>query len=584
MNRVPEISENDVQTWVGTKSFQRGYRYFEDEAILNPRLRGQSLIAECQGSQPAPYRVEIRLGANGILGGSCSCPAGEGGHCKHAAALLLTWLHEPDVFTEVPELENLLENRSKGELISLIQQMITRHPDLEQLLELSALLSTAPGEPLSANLIAQQVRRAFSSAGGEIAGDNAQIADNLQPILDLGEDLLDREDVANASVVYINLIDTMLVYEDCLYNDEGGDLGQVLAECEQGIEECLQATQDPEIRRNLLNILFELFMWDLRAGGLGYADETPAILTGRSNEREKQEIAGWVQAELPDGGEWNEDYQRRTLGGLWLDLMEEDLDDEFYLRICRETGRYQDLIRRLLTLKRSDEAVEAARALNDRNITAVADLFEEHGLPEVARSLIQEQPNSESDVQTLEWLTKYATRHNQPEEALQLSEKLFWSVQTLENYTLLLDTARVVGQENNARQRVLEGLESAGNFSMLVEIYLLENEVDLALAALERVNPELWRGRMAMLRQRVAQAVEIPRPHEAIRQYLLLVDELISQRSRGSYAEATRLLGLVRRLYHGLGEEKRWQEVISGLRLECRRLPAFLDELQRAGL
>ena len=584
MNRVPEISENDVQTWVGTKSFQRGYRYFEDEAILNPRLRGQSLIAECQGSQPAPYRVEIRLGANGILGGSCSCPAGEGGHCKHAAALLLTWLHEPDVFTEVPELENLLENRSKGELISLIQQMITRHPDLEQLLELSALLSTAPGEPLSANLIAQQVRRAFSSAGGEIAGDNAQIADNLQPILDLGEDLLDREDVANASVVYINLIDTMLVYEDCLYNDEGGDLGQVLAECEQGIEECLQATQDPEIRRNLLNILFELFMWDLRAGGLGYADETPAILTGRSNEREKQEIAGWVQAELPDGGEWNEDYQRRTLGGLWLDLMEEDLDDEFYLRICRETGRYQDLIRRLLTLKRSDEAVEAARALNDRNITAVADLFEEHGLPEVARSLIQEQPNSESDVQTLEWLTKYATRHNQPEEALQLSEKLFWSVQTLENYTLLLDTARVVGQENNARQRVLEGLESAGNFSMLVEIYLLENEVDLALAALERVNPELWRGRMAMLRQRVAQAVEIPRPHEAIRQYLLLVDELISQRSRGSYAEATRLLGLVRRLYHGLGEEKRWQEVISGLRLECRRLPAFLDELRRAGL
>lgn len=584
MNQVPEISESDVQTWVGTKSFQRGYRYFEDEAILNPRLRGQSLIAECQGSQPAPYRVEIRLGANGILGGSCSCPAGEGGHCKHAAALLLTWLHEPDVFTEVPELENLLENRSKGELISLIQQMITRHPDLEQLLELSALLSTAPGEPLSANLIAQQVRRAFSSAGGEIAGDNAQIADNLQPILDLGEDLLDREDVANASVVYINLIDTMLVYEDCLYNDEGGDLGQVLAECEQGIEECLQATQDPEIRRNLLNILFELFMWDLRAGGLGYADETPAILTGRSNEREKQEIAGWVQAELPDGGEWNEDYQRRTLGGLWLDLMEEDLDDEFYLRICRETGRYQDLIRRLLTLKRSDEAVEAARALNDRNITAVADLFEEHGLPEVARSLIQEQPNSESDVQTLEWLTKYATRHNQPEEALQLSEKLFWSVQTLENYTLLLDTARVVGQENNARQRVLEGLESAGNFSMLVEIYLLENEVDLALAALERVNPELWRGRMAMLRQRVAQAVEIPRPHEAIRQYLLLVDELISQRSRGSYAEATRLLGLVRRLYHGLGEEKRWQEVISGLRLECRRLPAFLDELQRAGL
>lgn len=584
MNQVPEISESEVQTWVGTKSFQRGYRYFEDEAILNPRRRGQSLIAECQGSQPTPYRVEIRLGANGILGGSCTCPAGEGGHCKHAAALLLTWLHEPDVFTEVPEIEKLLENRSTGQLISLIQQMVTRHPDLEQLLELSALLNTAPGETLSAHLIAQQVRRAFSSAGGESAGDNAQIADNLQPILDLGEDLLDREDVANASIVYINLIDTMLVYEDCLYNDEGGDLGQVLAECEQGIEACLQSTKDPEIRRNLFTILFELFMWDLRAGGLGYADETPSILTGQSNAEEKQEIASWVQAELPDSGEWNEDHQRRTLGGLWLDLVKVDLDDETYLNICRETGRHQDFINRLLTLKRSDEALEAARKLNGNNITAIADLFEAHDMPEVAKSLVQEQPNSEHDVQTLEWLTKFATRHNQPEEALRLSAQLFWSAQTLENYASLLEAAQAMGEKDRIRDQVIERLESAGNFSLLVEIYLLENEVDLALAALERVNPEIWWGRMAVLRQQVAQAVEIPRPHEAIRQYLLLVGELIDQRSRGSYAEAARLLLLVRKLYRGLGEEKRWQEVIGGLRQECRRLPAFLDELQRAGV
>jgi uncharacterized Zn finger protein len=59
MDRVPVIVEVDVQNWVGIKSFQKGYRYFEDEAILNPRRRGQSLIAECQGSQTTPYRVEI---------------------------------------------------------------------------------------------------------------------------------------------------------------------------------------------------------------------------------------------------------------------------------------------------------------------------------------------------------------------------------------------------------------------------------------------------------------------------------------------------------------------------------------------
>jgi tetratricopeptide (TPR) repeat protein len=584
MSRVPEISEIEVQTWVGDKSFQRGYRYFEDETILNPRRRGESLIAECQGTQPAPYRVEIRLGADGILGGNCSCPAGEGGHCKHAAALLLTWLHEPNLFTEVPELEKLLENRSTAELISLVQQMVTRHPDLEQLLELSALANIAPGEPLSADLIAQQVRRAFSSAGGETAGDNAQIADNLQPILDLGEDLLDREDVSNASIVYNTLIETMLVYEDCLYKDEGGDLGQMLAECEQGIEECLQHTQDPEIRRGLLNTLFELFMWDLRAGGLGFADETPSILTTQSNPREKQEIASWVQAELPDSGEWNEHYQRRTLGGLWLDLMAGEMDDETYLHICRETGRTHDLINRLLSLQRTEEAVEVAHNLGSYEITAIADLFEAHGLPETAKNLIQELPNHETDVHMLGWLTKHAVTHGQPQEALRLSELLFWSVQSLENYNILLESARNMGQRDPVRERVLERLESAGNFSLLVEIYLLENEVDLALAALEQVNPDIWWGRMAVLRQQVAHAVEVPRPHEAIRQYLLLVGELIDQRSRGSYAEAARLLLQVRKLYRGLGEEERWQEIITSLRLEYRRLPALLDELRRAGI
>jgi uncharacterized Zn finger protein len=212
MNRVPDISEIDVQNWVGARSFQKGYRYFEDEAILNPRRRGRSLIAECQGTQAAPYRVELRLGLHGVVEGRCTCAAGEGGHCKHAAALLLTWLHEPEMFVEVPELEQMLENRSREDLIALIQQMISRHPDLEQLIELSTLSILPPGEPVPPERIAQQVHRAFSSAGGEMGGDNAQVAENLQPILDLAEELIDREDIENAATVYRTLIDSMLTY------------------------------------------------------------------------------------------------------------------------------------------------------------------------------------------------------------------------------------------------------------------------------------------------------------------------------------------------------------------------------------
>jgi hypothetical protein len=583
MSLFPEINENDIQKWVGNNAFQRGYRYFEDEAIMNPRRRGQSLISECQGSRLAPYRVEIRLGSEGILDGSCSCPAGDGGHCKHAAALLLTWIHEPEMFIEVPELEQVLEERSKEDLISLIREMVTRYPDLEQLLELSALSNLPSGEILQPDLIAQQIRRAFSSAGGE-QGDNTRIAENLQSILDLGEDLLDRLEAHNAATVYETLMEGMLTYEDCLYHDQGGDLGQVLAECEQGIQDCLGSTQEPELRQGLLHTLFDLYLWDLQAGGLGFADETPSILAGQANPDEKQMIAAWIREEIPEGTEREDDFQRRALGGLWLTLMSGGLDDETYLRICRETGRTQDLIDRLLSLERVDEALSAARSARKNHLTAIADLFVAHGHPQLGKQIITERPDSETDLPRLEWLKQYARRYEVGAEALRMAESTFWAAQSLENYNDLIEAAANLDQRAATRARVLERLENAGNFSLLVEIYLLENEIDLALAAMERVKPEIWGERVAVLRRQVAQAVEVPRPREAIRQYLLLAEDLIEQRSRGSYAEAAMLLSRIRRLYRALGEEDRSDGIIQSLRSEYQRIPALMDEMRRAGL
>lgn len=584
MGRVAGISEMHIQNWVGARSFQKGYKYFEDESILNPRRRGSSLVAECQGTQAVPYRVEIRLGPEGIIEGACTCSAGAGGHCKHAAALLLTWLHEPEMFVDVPEIEQLLEKRSRADLIALIQQMVIRYPDLEQMLELSELTSLSPGEPVPANRIAQQVHWAFSSAGGEMGGDNAQVAQNLQPILDMGEALIDREDIENAATVYRTLIDNMLTYEDCLYHDEGGDLGQVLAECEQSIEECLHSTRDAHLRSKLLRSLFDLLLWDLQAGGLGYADETPNILTTLSTSEEKLDIAAWVQAALPSKDDWQSDRYKRELGGLWLGLMSENMDDETYLSICAATGRTRDMADRLLSLGRVEEALATARAAGAREITHFADIFETHGYAELAAQLVKEQPGSETEIHLLKWLKQYALLNDQPDEAMRLAGQIFWQAQTLEHYNALLEAAETVGAREAERQQVLERLESAGNFFLLVEIYLHENEVDLALAALERVNPDIWWGRMALLRRQVAQAVEAPRPREAIRQYLLLAEELIRKRSRGNYAEAARLLLHVHKLYRGLGEEERWVQILDGLRQDYRRLPAFMDEMRLAGL
>ena len=95
-NTIPAVSEGTISDWVGSRSFQLGRRYFENEAILDPRRQGSALKARCQGSMPQPYRLRDAFGAEGIEEAHCSCPVGGGGHCKHVGALLLAWLDQPD--------------------------------------------------------------------------------------------------------------------------------------------------------------------------------------------------------------------------------------------------------------------------------------------------------------------------------------------------------------------------------------------------------------------------------------------------------------------------------------------------------
>ncbi len=141
---LPPLTESDVRRWIGDESFRRGQRYFDQDAILNPRRAGMMLRAQCQGSRSQPYRVQIALGPKGIVSGDCSCPVGGGGHCKHAAALLLTWLDNADAFADVEDMATMLDRRSKAELIDLIGKMVERYPELEMLVELPV-----PGEATS---------------------------------------------------------------------------------------------------------------------------------------------------------------------------------------------------------------------------------------------------------------------------------------------------------------------------------------------------------------------------------------------------------------------------------------------------
>jgi len=182
----PDLTMEDIQAWVGQASYRKGDSYFHQGAIIEPRQQGMMLKAHCLGSSAPSYRVQATLDEEGIAEANCSCPVGAGSQCKHIAALLLTWLNNPEAFEENADLETSLEQRSKPELIVLIRQMLQRYPELEYLLELPSPAAATSQADINPKIIRHQVTQAFARSGDdwgwrdlfEAAGDQSELWSN----------------------------------------------------------------------------------------------------------------------------------------------------------------------------------------------------------------------------------------------------------------------------------------------------------------------------------------------------------------------------------------------------------------------
>jgi len=581
MTVPPRLTESAIQQWLGVDSFGRGERYYLQGRILNPYRQAETLKALCSGSQPEPYRVEVLLGPHGIVAGDCSCPVGAGGHCKHAAALLLTWLHEPQSFLEVEDLKARLERRSKAELIALISKVIERYPDLEMLLDLPMPGGSDADDALDPDLIRRQVNVAFSRAGDEW-GAASRVSSDLQDVVSLGDEYAEYENWHHAAIVYETVARGVLENYGMVHEDEG-ELSYVVDECTEGLAQCLEATHDALQREGILRALFDVYRWDVDSGGYGIGEQVPGHILVLANMEERRRVAEWVRNALPKGDSWTDSYHRQAYGGFLLSLLESELDDESFLQICRDTSRLHDLVDRLLALNRVDEAATAARGAGDYELLHLADLFISHGQGGLGEQMVGERAEVSTDSRLTAWLKARAEERGDPAAALAFAETLFWQQPSPAAYVEMRRPAQELNQWTALRASCLKRLQSEGNWSLLTEIYLLEGEIDRALEALERHGHQ-WRWGRDTLSLKVAHAAEENRPRDAIRLYLAEVEHLIKAQGRGNYAEAASYLLRVRKLHEQMGEEKAWQGLIANLREKNRRLRAMQDEFNQAGL
>ncbi|MBI3969814.1 MAG: SWIM zinc finger family protein [Chloroflexi bacterium] len=596
MTTLPAITEQDVRARVGDQSFQRGQEYFRSGAIIDARRQGMTLKARCEGTSAPYYRLSVTFDDKGIAAADCSCPVGSGGHCKHVAALLLTWLDRPEAFVEVEELDTALARRSKEELVALVKQLLRRHPELDVLLE-TPLPTPLPAEgaagsrsqqPVDPEVYRRQARAAFRGIVFERAyGTETGVVAELEPLMEIGDGLVEQQDYAGAAAVYQAVADAVLEnYET--FHDEFGELSGVVQQCVEGIAGCLEhAPEGDPAREAIVKALFYIYHSDVEHGGLGLGSEVPALLREHTTAAERRMVAGWVRDSMPRGGDRSDDWRRRRYGDFLLELERDDLDDEAFLRICREAGRTRDLVDRLLALGRVNEAAKEAEQAGDYELLQLAAVFEQYGQGALAERLVEQRAKTSKDSRLLMWLKQRYVAQGKPADALAVVQQLFRGRPSFETYQEIRDLAQRLSLWQELHPKLHDQLRKASQTVLLIRIYLDEGEIDRALELVQAANrstsPSGY-GYGTGVDVEVARAAEETRPRASIEIYERQVERLIAQRNRPSYGAAAALAQRVRAAYERLGEQDAWARYIAGLRDRYRSLRALKEELTKAGL
>jgi hypothetical protein len=202
----------------------------------------RGLRAEVVGTQVYAVSIEERRGDFIAI---CTCPYGQnwGGDCKHIVATLLAWIAEPESFTELKDIGEVLGAKSKDELIKILCEIGEVYPQVVQ------EFLGGPFDPRAA------VQNALGADAVEEGCIGPELTRRLEPIARRAEVALRGGDAELARCIYRELILGCLRVEDEYGSVEIFPDGLVYSYV-QGYHEAVEA--DPERGQKAPVILDEI--------------------------------------------------------------------------------------------------------------------------------------------------------------------------------------------------------------------------------------------------------------------------------------------------------------------------------------
>lgn len=586
------IKASHIQNRSSSQSYARGSKMYQQGAVFDMIRRGNEITGRCEGSSPEAYYVRATLDNKGnIVQTSCDCEYSYEGDCKHIVALLLTYAQKPQTFIELPPTQDILEERSKEELITLIQQMVARHPELQSIIDRPVPSQQIPNQPIDLASFRRELQDALTSF--DYWGDTGA-ADTVLSIADSAQAFADAGQWHNASAIY------QLIFEECAKGDypadDEGEFAGAISEVVEGALEFLgrlQIANDDIERPKLVRQLLELYLWDIRLGGIDIGEEyLPDALLAYIASQDVPPIRQRVQA-------IQQQQRQSTFGGWRVEILEEFLikldaiegiSEETILKRLRSQGMYMLLFEKLLGLKREEEAIEVAEkhlGQSPQLITVLAKLVEAGRAEDVSR-LAKRALKQGFDTNIARWLAEFYYKRQDREAFFELQLQWMKAHPSPQVYSSLKTAAEKIGIWENVRGDIFQQLQKSTDKRLLIQIYLIEEAWDAAWDLLEQI-PEKERGTLNWSVQPnidllVAELSGHAQPQKAIPIYLKYARLMVGQRTRPSYQIAAAHLGIARRFYIQLDDEEAWKQVIDGYRSEFRTLRAFQDELNKAGL
>ena len=588
MSKPVKITIEQVQSRATEQSYERGVEYYESGAIFDTVRRGDTLEGYCEGSQPTPYRIQVTLGAEGVVGATCTCPYDWGGDCKHIVALLLTYISEPEAFEERPPIGEALASRSREELIALIQQMVARSPELEALIDHPMPTDRPRTTPVNTDSFRRELR--YAMRGYEGWGDYTA-HEAVRSTADTAARFAAQGDWRSARAIYSTILDECL--EDAgMFDDEGefvGAVSEVIAAL-AGLLEYASAEGDDAERETILSWLLSVYLtwdWDVDVD----LEETLLAHAKRADlPRFREQVqAALERAMASEYGQWQAERYARFL--MQIDALDH-VDPEVVLQRLREQGLYHLVFEKLLSLGRTEEAIavviEHLTEAHERR-RAVARLADA-GFGDVAIRLAEEKLQTGYDRSLVDWLLEQYTARGDKEACLRLQRQRMTAEPYIGSYTALKEAAEALGRWEHIRPEVIAWLEEKGHYDTLTRAYLHERDWDAAWATLEKAQQTGrrqhdwlgWGGQRLELE--VAEQSRLTRPHKAIPVYVKFARQEIERRQRKYYQAAANYLSVARELYRRIDDEASWNALIASIRAEFKNLPALQDELNKARL